>query len=92
MKIPSQLLVRDQIYTVKFVDRIRGVKRGRGKCSFESQTIWIKRNMTEPEQLVTFCHELLHAIEFEYEIDIPHGLIYALESPLAQVIVDNLAS
>jgi hypothetical protein len=91
MKIPHQILVRDQVYEIKFVDRIRGVKRGRGKCCLERQTIWIKRGQSESDQIVTFFHEMLHAIEFEYEIDIAHDLVYALEGPLAQVIVDNLA-
>ncbi len=97
MKIPRQLLVNDQIYQVKFARDLPQVHDGRkgatrGLCSFDTQTIIIKQGLSKADRDITFFHELLHAIEFEYDIEIAHKLIYRLEGPLAQVIVDNLAS
>jgi len=93
MRIPRQLLVKDQIYSVRFVknlpDEIKGTTIG--LCCAETQTIYIKQGLSKAERVSTFFHELLHAIEFEFEFDMPHKLIYRLEGPLAQVIVDNLA-
>jgi hypothetical protein len=37
----------------------------------------------------TLVLELFHAIEFAYEIKIPHALIYKLEGPVAELIKDN---
>lgn len=97
MKIPRKLLVKDQIYEVKYVSRIPSVNDGtkgplRGLCCSDKQVIYIARGISKAEKVQTFFHELLHAIEFEYDIEIDHKLVYKLEGPLAQVIVDNLAS
>ena len=37
----------------------------------------------------TFLHEILHAIEYEYGIEIPHPLVHALEEPIRRLLVEN---
>jgi len=97
MKIPRQVLVKDQIYTVKMVKEVPAKSDGKemevaGLCCPSEQILYIKTRMGKVETVRTLFHEILHAIEYEYGITMPHKLIYKLEAPLAQVIVDNFAS
>jgi hypothetical protein len=96
MRIPRKILVKDAVYEVKFVrqlpevkDRFKGTTIG-VTCP-DTQTILLKQGLSKEDRVRIFFHELLHAIEFEYGVPIAHKLIYRLEGPLAQVIVDNLA-
>lgn len=42
-------------------------------------TIQIKKSLSDKEKILCLIHELLHALEFEYKLDIPHKLIYKFE-------------
>lgn len=54
----------------------------RGEASSDGK-IRLATGMETLEAYETLWHELLHSIEYEYEIKIPHELIYKLEKPLA---------
>lgn len=60
-----------------------------GLCVGSSQEILLATGLTPKQRSETFWHELLHAIEFEYEIKIPHSLIYELEKPLSYIFMKN---
>ena len=86
------VLIKDQIYEIKLVSRIP--KRGGGKNSDgftcpETHEIFIRKTLSAEEVLETLIHEYIHAIELEYDIDIPHDLIYQLEIPIRRLLLDN---
>ncbi len=39
--------------------------------------------------LRTFVHECLHALEFEYNIQIRHKTVYELEEAICAFLIDN---
>jgi hypothetical protein len=59
-----------------------------GECS-ASGTIELRQGRDIKETYETMAHELLHAIEFAYDIDIPHELIYKLQKPLGYLLRRN---
>jgi Zn-dependent peptidase ImmA (M78 family) len=75
-----------QIYDVKFKRKLD--RNRRGECCADGE-ILIALGQNRDEVLRTLVHELFHAIEFAYEIKIPHALIYKLEGPVAELIKDN---
>jgi len=85
---PRQVVVGDSIYDVKFVRKI-DADNTLGLCCSGSKTIWIRQKQTRQDTFLTFIHELLHAIEFEYELNIEHKLIHDLEKPIADLLFDN---
>lgn len=48
-----------------------------------------RKNKNGKERLKTFIHEMMHAIEFAYEIEIDHDTIEKLEEPICNFILDN---
>jgi hypothetical protein len=64
----------------------------RGHCDGETAIIDILMGLDPMETYRTLIHELLHAIEFEYDLHFPHHLIYKLEEPLLAAVVANFIS
>ena len=93
MKIPSELIIGDSLWSVKYKRCIEpGTHYGKeiaGLCDPSTYEISIKRNLAPEEKLETFIHEVLHACEHEWEKDIPHELIYFIGEKLARIIFEN---
>lgn len=92
---PKEILVGDSLYKVRFVKKINEPLRTEnmevvGLCDPSEKEILIIQGLGPYERMKAFIHELLHAIEFEHDIDIPHALIYKLEEPIALFILENL--
>lgn len=85
---PRQFVIRDSLWDVKFVQKLDG-KLTAGLCDPSCQTIYVRLGQTKIERLKTVIHELLHAMEHEYAITIPHKMVYTLEAPLAEFLLDN---
>ncbi len=94
-KYPSQLRVGDRNYRVNFVKSIRKCKLPVGKGATVGLhdpnriEILIKAGMSEDDTLKTLLHELVHAIEYEYEIKISHSGVYKFEEALFDFICAN---
>ena len=88
---PREIQVGDSIWAIKFVRNLgqTATTITWGLCDPSTQTISIRLGQTAKERLKTVLHELLHAIEDEYGIEIPHGLIHKLEDPFARFLIDN---
>lgn len=86
---PTHVLINQEHYSVRFVKVIRKEKTCLGICDPERREIMIKIGQTKEETFKTFLHELLHAIEFEYELKIKHKLVHALEDPIFKLLVEN---
>lgn len=89
--MPKTLRVKDADYAVRVVATIPDDPKGRlvGLCCAETETIYLAKNQSDRDLLKTLIHEILHAVEFEWDIDIRHKQIYALEEPLYRLIADN---
>ena len=60
-----------------------------GLCDPSSQTLYIRLNQVPRETLETFIHEVLHAFEEEYEVQLGHRVINKLEKAIADFILNN---
>lgn len=51
--------------------------------------IYVRASMTAMEIFETYLHELGHAFEMDYSLQIAHDLIHALEKPIAHFLMTN---
>lgn len=88
---PRSVKVRKTRYKVKLVSKLNDGKNAlRGYCDpNKPHTLYLDKDLKSALLFSTFWHEVLHAIEVEYKIKVPHKLVYALEGPLAQLLKDN---
>ncbi len=90
---PRVLVIGDSIWKVRLVNVIKEPGHGRGQifgltCP-DLKLIKIVKSLPDREFARTYVHEVCHAIEEEYDIEIPHWLIYALEEPILDFIIEN---
>jgi hypothetical protein len=88
-KYPREIRIKDETYQVKFVRKIKGERSTLGECDPSTHVIRIKLGQSLSETFATFIHEVLHAIEFEYEIKISHKAIYQFERGIADLLLAN---
>ena len=89
MRYPSKVrITAKQAYEVVWVDEFVNPENV-GECRLNSKQIVLKKGENKLETESTFLHELLHCIEFEYKLKIPHQVIYDLEGPLLKVLKLN---
>lgn len=60
-----------------------------GRCCGNSRTIELDFELDEQVKEKVFLHEILEAINYEYELKLEHEKISILESALYQVFIDN---
>lgn len=95
MSYPKTLKVGDRTYRIRFVKSIRRCKREVGKGATVGLhdpsriEILIKQGMSHDDTLKTLLHELVHAIEYEYEIKISHRGVYKFEEAIFDFLVAN---
>lgn len=87
---PKFIYVNDEKYEVRLVKRVPGgPNTDCGLCDSEIKVIWIRKTQSPAGLFHTFVHEVLHALEAEYSIDIKHRTIYELEVAIASFVTDN---
>lgn len=87
---PNQVIVNGNYWDIKFCRKTPdNPPSDLGLCDPGIKTLFIRYKQSSRETFMTFCHELLHAIEDEYEIDIPHNVIYKLEDAIADLVENN---
>lgn len=89
--IPRKLWINDSEWKIKFVKIVDGDAKILGCCNSYTKEIHIKVGLAKRDRAETLIHELLHALEFEYGIEIDHKLIYQLERPVYNLCYDNFA-
>lgn len=88
--IPREIHLGDSIWKVKFVRKIPDEAEDTlGLCDPSECTIYIKQGQSYVSRLDTLFHEIIHAIENEYEFDLDHKHVYKLGEALAKFFVDN---
>jgi|SRR3954469_6839006 len=88
---PKDFQIGDSIWNLRFVRSLGQTETTItwGLCDPSEQTIYVRLGQTPTERLKTTLHEILHAIEEEYGLTLPHRLIHQLEDPLARFLIDN---
>jgi hypothetical protein len=74
------------------VSKIKDLARDRGhlgECCGNNATIGLDDNLHSDVERKVLLHEIIEAINFEYELELAHNKISTLESSLYQVIMDN---
>lgn len=94
LRLPSQIrITRDIAYEVVFIKEFPQDPRSKyttyGECRYEEKQIVIALNQSKTEQIKKFIHEALHAIEYEYKIEIPHFIVHLLENAIFKVLKLN---
>jgi hypothetical protein len=90
VKIPAKLRIKKSIeYAIVRQDLIKDDPKCLGLCDGDARVIFIKSNQSDTQEWETFIHEAFHAIEFEFNIKIPHALIHTLEKPILRVLKLN---
>jgi hypothetical protein len=92
LELPKTVVVGGAEYKVLLTNRIPKVNGEKifGLCCSGERKIWVRKSLPKDEQLSTFWHEVLHALDFEHGIEgLTHEVIYNLEQPLAWFFQDN---
>lgn len=86
---PKQLRIRKKMYKIKIVNVIEGDPGILGICYRKKPLIKLKRRKNKAKLFRAFIHELLHSLEFEWDIEIKHKSIYKYEKALVRLLEDN---
>lgn len=88
--LPREVVVNGNFWRVRFVRRMpEGNENAIGLCVFDDKEILVMLCQSERERLATLIHELLHAIEHEYGVEIGHKLIGVIEYAVADMVINS---
>ena len=87
--IPKSIYVNGSLWEIFFVRGIAGEPDAAGQCDGDEKEIMVDSSLSKREKAKTLIHEILHSFEYEYNIKIPHKLVYQLEEPIYRLLVDN---
>lgn len=86
-RIPAQVKIGGHIFEVCWVDEFPKDKKQLGESRFEeSKQILINLNQPIKEAVLTYWHEILHALSFEYDAELTENQVKALEKGLSSIL------
>lgn len=89
MNMPDKIKIGGMIYTVEEkADEVRDNRRS-GCSNGNAQTIIIDKDITKQFKESTFIHEVLHQIDFIYNIELDHKQVFLLETGIFAFLKDN---
>ena len=89
MNIPSTVKIGGLLFTVKEkANEIRDNSRSGSSCG-NTQQISIDKDISQQFKETTFIHEVLHQLDFVYNIGLEHQQIFQLEAGIYAFIKDN---
>lgn len=90
MKIPKSVKIGGQNYKIIIKDLNKSECQDNcGYCRTTDNEIYINSSMSQEQQETTLLHEILEALNFNYQLDLEHNKIQTLEATLYQVLKDN---
>ena len=92
MKIPNKIKIGSHWYSVKFADLDKiGGNDEPGISYLLKNKIFINtnNNISRSQQEQTLIHEIIEAINYNYELSLPHQSISILGETIYQVLNDN---
>lgn len=89
-RLPKAVVIRKKLYEIQYPLEIKNYKGDQlsGECSFRPRLIKVALD-TREEMESTLIHEILHAIAFEYKIQLPESRVLALEKGLYELLLAN---
>jgi len=75
-------------YSLELVEGFKN-KRVMGLCIPADRSIKIKNSLKGNKALLVLIHEILHGLDYEYEIGLTHEQIHKLERPVMDFVLDN---
>lgn len=86
MNIPSRIRITAKTdYEVFLVDHFPEADT-MGSCCSDSRQILIRNDLTPRQKTITLIHEILHAMQFEYGIKIPHESVDQLDEAIERCL------
>lgn len=76
-------------YEVKYKKNLARDRGNLGECCGNSAEIGLDEDINKNVKDKVLLHEIIEAINFEYELKLEHEKISILESTLYQIIIDN---
>ena len=90
MKLLKEVKIGGHRYKVIFKDLDKNeASNNCGYCRTTDNEIYINSSMSQEQQESTLLHEIIEAINFNYQLDLEHNKIQTLEATLYQVLKDN---
>ena len=93
MKIPTDIRITKKVtYSVVYKDDMGEDYRGHkiyGECIPDERKIILTLDQSETEKTKTFIHEIIHCIEAEYSLQIPHAMVDILEEAVYKILKLN---
>ena len=88
MIIPDKLKIFGYLYDV-ILNKESDGRETLGQLSGQSQKIFILDSQHQQQKESTLFHEIFEAIDFHFELKLPHQTIAILETALYQILSDN---
>jgi hypothetical protein len=76
-------------YKIIFVENLARDMDSLGRCCGNNRTIEIDKNLDGQIKEKVLIHEIIEAINIEYEFDFEHNIISKLATILYQILIDN---
>lgn len=89
MKIPDKVKIGGLIYSVEEKENeLRDGAQFGSSCG-NTQQIVLEKSISKQLKEMVFIHEIIHQIDFVYNIGLEHQKVYQLEAGLYAFIKDN---
>jgi len=90
MKLPHRFKIKNRVsYEVLFSDLVKNDPDCLGHTCDDPKQIIFKSGQSKTSLEKTVIHEVMHAINWENEIELTHGQIYKLEEALHKFLKLN---
>lgn len=76
-------------YLVVFDDDNEAIKDNLGCVDLDHQIIYIRNSINDQMKVSTLLHEVIEAINFQLELNMPHRVICGIEVGINQVVTEN---
>ena len=88
-KIPSKVKIGGLEYNISIEENMTRDRARYGESCGNKHEIKIDPSSSQQLQETTFIHEILHQIDFVYNIDLKHEQVYALEAGIYAFLKSN---
>jgi hypothetical protein len=88
-KIPKSVTIGGLEYNIRFEENMVRDKSRTGESSGNKQELVIDPGMSKQIQETTFIHEVLHQIDFVYNIGLEHQAVFQLEAGIYAFLKSN---
>jgi hypothetical protein len=91
---PKRIRVRGEPWDIQFVRKIpSNDTHDVGLCDPSNNTIYIKLKQSPRDTFLTFIHEVIHAMEVEWDFNLPHtqkdDVVDKLERAIGEFLENN---